>query len=52
MSLFMKRRVGILFVIALFCLLIYGFSNDNSYFKITRKDVELEIPEGFPSPVC
>lgn len=47
----MKRRAVIL--IFIFFLLIGGssFLLENDYFRITKADVELDIPRGFPEPV-
>src|SRR5579862_5834635 len=41
----------VLAVLFLFALLLGSFSEDNPYFIITKKDVELNIPKGFPAPI-
>ncbi len=44
----LKLRISLLILIALLTMMA-GF--DNPYFTITKKDVELHIPKGFPKPV-
>ena len=46
----MKSFAVIIFLIV-FTFLFISFTQDNPYFKITEKDVEFKIPEGFPKPV-
>ncbi|PBQ34051.1 cytochrome-c peroxidase [Sphingobacteriaceae bacterium] len=38
------------FTLLLLCLFFVSFTNDNPFFNITAKDVELKIPKGFPKP--
>ncbi len=47
---FSKSSVVILSLVA-FILLFNSFTNDNPYFYISKKDVELVIPKGFPKLV-
>ncbi len=46
----MKRKsVFILFIVLL--ILTVSFTEENPYFIITKKDVKLNIPKGFPKPI-
>jgi len=47
----MKRKQAILLSILILSSLLYGFTADNPYFTITKKDVELKVPPGFPKPL-
>ncbi len=47
----MKRKQAILLSILILSSLLYGFTADNPYFLITKKDVELRVPAGFPKPL-
>lgn len=38
-------------ILLLFIFLLNSFIEDNPYFIITKKDVELKIPKGFPKPL-
>ncbi len=48
----MKQR-SFYIIVLLFCTLIVcnSFVDDNPWFSITKKDVELKVPKGFPKPV-
>ena len=41
----------VVFLLLLTAVILYGFIEENPYFIITKKDVELKIPKGFPKPV-
>ena len=47
----MKKISVISFGLVLFLLLLNSFTNDNPYFTITQKDVELKIPKEFNEPL-
>lgn len=48
----MKRKLILFFVLPFsILLLLSGFTGYNKYFAITQKDVEFNIPKGFPKPV-
>jgi len=40
-----------IFFCLLVCILLVGFTSDNPYFFISKKDVQLNVPKGFPKPV-
>jgi len=46
----MKKKT-IIFCILLFGALLLGFTGKNTYFTITKNDVKLSVPRGFPKPV-
>ncbi len=46
-----NKFVFIFSILAVTLLVFNGFVDDNPYFKITAKDVELKIPQGFPKPL-
>jgi cytochrome c peroxidase len=39
------------YVVLIFLITVFSFTADNSYFLISKKDVQLKIPKGFPAPV-
>ena len=41
----------VLFLLLFTAVILYGFIGENPYFMISKKDVELKIPKGFPKPV-
>ena len=43
----MKNKTII--ILLLVCTVLLGFTTNN-YFLITKKDVELNVPKGFPKP--
>src|ERR1035438_3211866 len=48
----MKHKSSIVILcLIVFVLLFNSFTNDNPYFLITKKDVEVKIPKGFPKLV-
>ena len=48
----MKNRITYtLFILISIAVLCNSFVIDNPYFKITKKDVKLKIPKGFPKPI-
>ena len=47
----MSNKILIVFSLLLITILFFSFIDDNPYFVITKKDVELKIPKGFPKPV-
>ena len=46
----MKRKSVLIFLCSLLVLTL-SFTEENPYFIITKKDVKLSIPKGFPKPV-
>ena len=42
-------RAVFFFLLAVFLL---AFTNDNPFFRISKQDVELKIPKGFPDLAC
>ncbi|MEO8148012.1 MAG: cytochrome c peroxidase [Bacteroidia bacterium] len=46
-----NKKYYIVFFSLILLILLNGFIEDNPYFIITKKDVELKIPKGFPKPV-
>ena len=48
----MKRRLLVIALLLGSTLCVFNsFVDDNPYFKVTAKDVELHIPKGFPKPL-
>ncbi len=48
----MKNKFSYTFILLFIIVLVFdSFMDDNPYFKITAKDVELTVPKGFPKPV-
>ena len=48
----MKNRITYtLFILISIAVLCNSFVIDNPYFKITKKDIKLKIPKGFPKPI-
>jgi len=47
----MKRKTICLLVFFFACIILSAFMEDNPYFVISKKDVEIKIPKGFPKPV-
>ena len=45
-----RKSLIVLALLVLFTAL-YGFIQENPYFSISKKDVELKIPIGFPQPL-
>jgi cytochrome c peroxidase len=45
------KRIGLLFPVLVILLSCFAFSDENPFFRITTRDVELKIPQGFPKPV-
>jgi len=41
----------VFFTLTALVLLFSNFTEDNPYFKVTAKDVEFNIPKGFPKPI-
>ena len=47
----MKTKFIYISLILVAIILLNSFIDDNPYFKITKADVELTIPKGFPKPI-
>jgi len=46
-----SKSIYILLYLLLSVIVFNSFIQDNPYFKITKQDVELKIPKGFPKPI-
>ncbi len=46
-----SKSIYILLYLLLSVIFFNSFIQDNPYFKITKQDVELKIPKGFPKPI-
>jgi cytochrome c peroxidase len=44
------NKTVVIYCIFLVSALLYGFAEENPYFQISKQDVELKIPKGFPKP--
>jgi cytochrome c peroxidase len=44
------RSFVVIIILSALTFLFIGFVQDNPYFKITEKDVEFKVPDGFPKP--
>ncbi len=47
----MKRKTIIIWSLILTSLVFFGFTSVNTYFDISKEDVDLKIPKGFPKPI-
>ena len=46
-----SKSIFILLFLFLSIIIFNSFIQDNPYFKITKEEVELKIPKGFPKPI-